>query len=478
MIEFLYRFRPLNWLLDEGELQNQEIYFAEPQQLNDPMEGFRDIFWKGDAIVWRNFFRHYVLCLDNAFSQLLLCGEGEPLCWEHIPVFNHGNINDGIPHKKMEEEILAAFFAELSVSALIDALAGRTHPVRRDELSAHLRSVHLLALLLIREAYSRIGLQAEIEDSESLRAKFRQAIVLATQSICKFQEVEKQHPVTEHQVDAFYIARQKVMSELDFIHFYNGTIDFKQTNCNFVFLTFPDEFARRVETLVYPEWYTACFMRDCRNSAIWGSYGDNHTAACLKFRVSEVGGKPALRVRRPNGMTRDGLIFNVVPQEFHEITYESQHLPVDFFRSLGRFPIPVLRQHWYSDAAGNRSPCGDEIFRGDDEWRMRYWNAFYHGITRKLKDWSYEEEYRLILDNMFWDFREVSSRKLSYQFADLEAVIFGIKTPMKAKLETCKTIEGKCRAEGRKDFRFYQAYYARSTGTIEHTELTSLKFKP
>jgi hypothetical protein len=367
MVEFLYRFRPLKRLLEQGELRNQEIYFAEPEQLNDPMEGFRDVFWKGDAIVWKNFLRHYVLCLDNAFSQLMICGEEQPIGWSQIPVFNHGDMNDGVPHKMLEEEVLAALFAEPCVTALIAALTARTLPVRRDELAAHLRCVHMLALHLVRKAYVRRGFQPEIPDSESLAAKFKQAIQLTIQSINQFQEIEKQHPITELQIDTFYIARQQLVAELDFIHYYNGTIDVQQANRNFVCLNFPDEFVRKVETLVYPEWYTACFMRDCRNSAVWGSYGDNHTAVCLKFRISEAGGKPGLHLKRANAINSAGPKFNFVNHEFHEIKYESDHPPIDFFRSLGRFPIPVLKRHWYTDEVGNRSPCGDEIFRANKE---------------------------------------------------------------------------------------------------------------
>jgi hypothetical protein len=38
MIDHLYRFRPLSRVLG-GELLNQHIYFAKPENLNDPMEG-------------------------------------------------------------------------------------------------------------------------------------------------------------------------------------------------------------------------------------------------------------------------------------------------------------------------------------------------------------------------------------------------------------------------------------------------------
>ena len=67
MSEYLFRFRSIHALLDgHHELENQEIYFSPPEQLNDPLEGFKAIFWQGDAIVWTNLLRHYLLCLMQA----------------------------------------------------------------------------------------------------------------------------------------------------------------------------------------------------------------------------------------------------------------------------------------------------------------------------------------------------------------------------------------------------------------------------
>ena len=73
MTEFLYKFRSIEALLGEyKELENQEIYFASPNQLNDPIEGFMDIFWKGDEIVWKNFIKHYLFCLHHTCISLLI----------------------------------------------------------------------------------------------------------------------------------------------------------------------------------------------------------------------------------------------------------------------------------------------------------------------------------------------------------------------------------------------------------------------
>lgn len=55
-MERLFRLRKTESLIGaHQELENQEIFFASPDELNDPLEGFLNIFWQGDRIVWRNF---------------------------------------------------------------------------------------------------------------------------------------------------------------------------------------------------------------------------------------------------------------------------------------------------------------------------------------------------------------------------------------------------------------------------------------
>ncbi len=68
----IYRFRSTESLLGDkfNELEQQVIYFASPDQLNDPMEGFRDIFWHGDQIVWASLFKHYVYCLHQSYFSM------------------------------------------------------------------------------------------------------------------------------------------------------------------------------------------------------------------------------------------------------------------------------------------------------------------------------------------------------------------------------------------------------------------------
>ena len=67
----LYRFRSnTDYTLDE--LENNYFYFALPEELNDPMEGFINLYWEGDIVLWKNLLKHYVYTLANSIFLSLI----------------------------------------------------------------------------------------------------------------------------------------------------------------------------------------------------------------------------------------------------------------------------------------------------------------------------------------------------------------------------------------------------------------------
>ena len=83
----VYRFRSIEALLDKyHELENQTIYFASPEELNDPMEGYRDVVWRGDKIVWTNLFKNYVSYLLELFGKFRRKGVFKKLSVDDIPL--------------------------------------------------------------------------------------------------------------------------------------------------------------------------------------------------------------------------------------------------------------------------------------------------------------------------------------------------------------------------------------------------------
>lgn len=83
-MRLLCKFRSTKYLIDE--LKNNELYFADLEELNDPMESFKNLVWQGDEVLWCNLFNHYLLCLD--FIHAWYCfGNGEKLTLNDIPIF-------------------------------------------------------------------------------------------------------------------------------------------------------------------------------------------------------------------------------------------------------------------------------------------------------------------------------------------------------------------------------------------------------
>ena len=87
MTEF-FRFRSVDALLGEyQELEKQTIYFASPEELNDPMEGFpRQLCGVGIKIVWTNLFKHYVFCLHRSYCLFRIAGDSVKLDVDSIPI--------------------------------------------------------------------------------------------------------------------------------------------------------------------------------------------------------------------------------------------------------------------------------------------------------------------------------------------------------------------------------------------------------
>ena len=456
------------------ELERQEIYFASLSELNDPMEGFTDILWQGDRIVWSNLLRHYIVCLDHACAFVAVAGEAQRIGWQDIPMVRL-DATVAPQRRVLEEAILTEFLDDESVRSFVEALSSRSQPVRRNELSVYLRHLHTLALAIIYDCYERYGQMPKQPSIAELRQKGRKIVAEVARSLPLMNQVEAEHPHMEFSTDSIFLFQRLMLDQLRLIHLYNGTVDGTKANKNFLFVDFPDEYVREIEKLIYPRWYTACFMASCHDSSVWGNYGDRHQGVCLRFKVGSKGGLPAIRVNRIHGFTGDQDIVGPVDHQFYPVEYTKHHAPVDFFRSM-RLPIPTLKSAWFSDRQGNISPIGQPLFSNLREWRERWRRDFMRGATCKLEAWNREEEYRLILAEGMLDYSTKERRKAKYDFHDLDGIIFGINTPTEKKLEISKIDETKCRQYNKFDITFYQAYYSREKGTIDHHELRFLKF--
>jgi len=125
-------------------LKNQEIYFSPPEQLNDPVEGFKDIFWQGDGIVWTNLLRHYLLCLMQATSITAMTGKDFTPDLYSTLVHQTRRRPTLAPIRDIYATICGDFLSHDASKSLVASLSSQSKAVRRDELIFYLRLLFAL----------------------------------------------------------------------------------------------------------------------------------------------------------------------------------------------------------------------------------------------------------------------------------------------------------------------------------------------
>ena len=474
MIEHFYRFRRMNYVLEE--LAGQEIYFTPPEELDDPMEGYKDVFWLGDRIVWRNLLRHYLLCLLHMACRTLLIPTGlEPLDLKTIVLSAPEELPQA-PIREIYRRMCEAFLADASVATFIEAMAARSTPLRRDELTHRLRVFHPFALSLMAAELKKEGADQIFRDLnvlDELAAKDKELAARTT----AFE------PPNADIADELYAAFELKIAQMELIHDYNNAIPPEAKALNAFTRDFPASYVRALDELIHPPCFVACFVENPSNASLWATYGDKHRGICLKFKtVADSAGRPALNLNAIRGL-RGGPgpamepVYSFAPHAFHKVNYTDSYPKIDFFNSIGRPPIPKLNGVWYNGDNHERSSCRMARYYDTDAWRQKYWDAFLSGACCKTSEWEHQQEHRLLLSAEFRDLREKSSRKLRYKFSDLSGIIFGAKTAFEDKIKIMRIIEEKCRSEKRDDFEFYQAQYSRTSRSFRIVPLSLIRLR-
>jgi hypothetical protein len=468
MPEIFCRFRPLASIFRFQELEEQQIYFSDPKELNDPIEGYLDIFWQGDGIVWKNLFKNYLYCLFNVQIQEAVNRANFELNSDCIPV---SSSIDDLPFNNLKELLSIAydaFFDNKSITKLIESLSSDGVKIRKAELFIYLKSVHNFALQVLVQA-SGLGLG-------HFDPKKVQAIVDQLKKLENFPNEVRGSENFEVQLEVakateFSTELNRALLEPDFLN---------SNKKRFIGFEFPQRYLDKLESLMYPRWYAACFtdFTSIENAAIWSHYGNDHEGICLLFKTEPIGeDRVGLGLHDVVSYGSGGRLIERRIRTFEKMEYDIPFPEVDFFASLGRLTDSQSFKHWYSDGKGNVSPCRNKLMFGSSEGIEKLWAPYHKSSTIKLREWKDESEWRIVKNGLVSDTLGKEDRLLKYDFSSLHGIVFGIKTPLEAKAHVVEIIRRKCNEEKRIDFIFYQAIHSRSAGMIKIDEIKVNIFK-
>ena len=433
MTKPLYRFRPIESVLsyeDLGypekpneqigfdELRKNQLYLSPLENLNDPMEGYKNPFWKGDKIIWNNFFKHYAMCLAVCMCQATLHGE------------------------------------------YVEAFSEAKRKIYKNELRFYLSTINMYIADLVRIAF--VGLDANLTPVDLDLSK---KALLNKNAITKFLSLKESSAIEEKNVQ---ISAKE--NELKLVTMIKAEA-WEKVGANITY-DFPSLYLDAIEDLLYPRALIACLSERYDNPSMWSHYSRNHTGICLEFTTD--GEFFPVNTIVGIGGTATSTTYTSGPSNFtlHKVTYDEEYPEIDFFNSLGQLPIPTLNSAWLYDDEGNRSDCLNQLSNDEDAWRQKYWDHYPTIVTKKLSDWEYEKEFRAISTSGFN--QDTVSKGTSYHFDNLDGLIFGMQTKDDHKAKIIEIIKEKCVTANRPTFNFYQAYYNPKNNRVEKMRLEKI----
>lgn len=462
MSNYFYRFRSTEALLGKyKELDKQEIYFASPDELNDPLEGYKKVTWQGNKVLWTNFFRHYAICFIKAHAILSRQKKNFDIkSFENIVYLTKQDFNEEKYQKA--SDIFSTLIIEINVvKDFIEKFSIENRNISFPEINLYLKVMSPIFIVKAFEILKSFNIKTNLEFSNEVGYAsefFYQLINFRPSDEQKLEDIIKS---CNRDLISMYLKQ-----DLDFYKLIGEKIKQKR-GAFFILREFSEFYLEKLKKLVFPQWYTSCFVKNPDNSAMWGVYGDSHRGVCLKFK-SDFHEKYSINLQKKqliNGKNED------VDDEFsfHKINYQKDCVKINFFEAI-QYLLPKEKiDFWYGDSK-NSSIIREHI---SEEDKISFWNN--HGISTvtKLPHWQHEQEYRLILslsekktDRLF--------QKLRYHFLDLQGIIFGIKTSYADKLEIINIILPKIKEYHHKNLLFFQAEYDDSCQEIKYLPIHDL----
>ncbi len=445
----IYRYRTIASAL--AELNNGSFYFAEPKELNDPVEGYTKIFWQGDVPAWQGLLKNFVCNLFYTLQTYLMMAERFNSAAEENFLSNLQNRNFLFNLQHFKQSPLSKIFDELSENFLLEGITRRVIDFYGGNVKCYGRELEFILRTVTDNAFKisvdkckRLGLISE-DFNENF---FDVAYEISFDELKQVSDSERRRRIDEIENLNCDMMESGLLA-LKLNHRNSNNLDYRlKQNMLWFRCIFPRNYFERLKEIIYPNGYVVCFSDTPTNSAMWGNYADNHRGVCLVYRTETNGG-------------REFINFAAKSLEVKPIKYTEQVIEKNFFDVLKHLNF-LSAEDWLTGRDDVKSYKLDE--NSDDSYDTDYREKFY----RKTLDWQHEREYRIFLPDKFHRYNNRFVRTLHYDANTLTGIIFGIRTTLDDKLELIQKLAH--RRNSLHDFEFWQAEYDDETQIISVRE--------
>ena len=228
------------------------------------------MFWKGDEIVWENFLTHYLRSLQAFVLLFLAVGKNILLDATHVTIrrlLRTSHFTTDL--ERIHNELRRIVFSGMDIPYAISRLAGRKF--HTDQVSFVFDVIHNYAFDVLSNLLHEVGYRTHKREPTITDGAFWKRF---------FDAIDASAPDVADL--AFQIAQNhrhnRVLALLT-----AGQDGLLASNLITVLSDLPAYYLRHIESLVFPDWYAACFSKSHDNSSMWGHYADAHRGVCLVF---------------------------------------------------------------------------------------------------------------------------------------------------------------------------------------------------
>lgn len=495
----LYHYRSIDSAIPE--IRDHTFRFAAREELNDPMEGYVRVFWKGDKPAWEGLMRNYVCSVYQAL-ELYLLAASEDILWKKSVMIDIHKM-DNLPIGKKFEEVGNAFVSDTEIKKIIEFYGTSNRKCLSDELHLILQFIHERAFRICVENQRKHGLIPADDADGVLQGMKGDSFQFPFEKMGDAAIGDKELQIIAKIADAQLkdiVSMQMIkfgMREHGFLYGENideaadNSKDAKKIkllnrgrqhrNWMSLMIDYPQMYINQLREMIYPEAFVVCLSGKNDDSAMWGNYADHHRGVCLIYDTDEES-RIDIECGHVYHASKGGeenmtLKYNKI--KAMPVRYGGDVIERNFFETFGRLTLAQIMS-WLKTPDGIISKCYDVISENKDEWRKRYWEAFNCKTYAKLEAWSYEDEYRIYIDNSFGDYDEEDSRILSYDNKSLVGIIFGVDTSEFDKMRIVKALADSEKSSGDahiEDVLFYQAEYDEDKRAISIRKMGLWKLK-
>ena len=399
----IYRFRTVDQILgDFQELEKQTIYFASPEEFNDPLESSREMVWK--------HHQHEVWSLEldgffHWFNHMDQITPSESLPGDPIALIQNINLQNAVQQKMK--------------SQLIPYLAKADRNITRHELQYIFHCMYntlFSTLNIAGNSFLDFDLQPYLATMDALESKGEASAI---------KDIVMRHGshytgfILNFKRHLYEQGRSKEMAE----YFY-----------------LPEKYLDWREACIFPKYYVACFSSEYSDATMWAHYASSHTGVCLVFETTTNKGERYFSYSNEGPYSKYHL---------RKVKYQPEVDPINVLTDLEE--LKHFRSH---------IPVPDDA----RTWPQHYLETFRRVVVTKTRDWEREREYRLVWEYLQEDRGNLvggipqGERLMKYDFEQLKGIIFGAKMTDSDKIEIMKVINRKCFDSSRNEFQYFQAF--------------------